>query len=1360
MAATEDEMAGAEDITVAEKGDVFAKGGESQPIFEGNREDGTLKQIFVELPQGKIITLSVHPDDTVKCLKSKIEEKKSIPVSDQYLRFETKPLEDNYTLKHYNVQKESTLSLSLRLRGGMDNGTTLALSTAGRKVRNDSGNKQGENRNSPVVSTPAVEHCTKRIFLVRHSIRADFTSLSQGMRWDRTWPDRAKSYEDKSVDVKFAQVQKDVNDTSYQPWRKNCCDAPLTNAGRVIASAVANQLPDDAEYRSSPFLRCRETVTKILEAKISDKPAIIDTSLTEHLNPEWFNKGVFEFMRKCHRPQEEDVKESLLKNYELAPENDRAYRNRACMVLNAIKNSKSKKDVVLVTHGGFVHNMLSIHAKAHNTTPLHCEKTIQYADVYTIEVSSNDPDYPILPLKAIVTGGAGFVGSHLCKALVKDGISVTVIDNEQRGSRLSVPSECTFIFADLLKPEACQRLIRNADVVFHLAACVGGVDAVSNIDKDCQMFKDTQKINLNVIDACNNPDNKIGRIIYASTACCYPLEKQNGDGTKLKEVDLFPANPESGYGWAKLMGEIYLWLTRKQLMYNIVRFHNLYGENMVYEGKSSQVVPALIRKAIMDDKGELRINGTGNEYRDFLYIDDAIAGLMAVLKSTNTDRDPLGIQFGSGEKTTINDLAETILEHFSTKKKVIPEPEKPKGDIGRYANIEKAQNKLGWKPQITLKAGIKNTVEDIKRRMEPVLAICLPITSRGVENPESDLKEVETGLPKSSRIYIGIDLDDSFYKDKSKEYFEKILDRPCHLTKFEPEKPAPIYRMYNNLAMLALKDKADFYVLWGDDIKVEHNIAGSCWLKKVVQKFKEYSENRGTPYGLGCVALNDTSSPGFPTFPVVHQSHIKLFGGFCPKDFINQDADPWVAQLYRRFGCFEFLKNVKITNEKGGTEAEPRYEKQHIDWKNELLSRSVTKVKQYYGSKIPDSCLTTTLDVVTPTHRINFEILNNIQKLKLPKNYSIMFIVIVDNPDISLKDKDRMRKLQWDYWPNVRVRFNEINLGASGSRNRGIEESAADWILFLDDDVDVSGTDLLIEYAKCIDKNGEKASGFVGKTIFPSPETPMQCGVKMSYITYFWTVADREMHPAWGVTANLVLRRTKARFHSDFIKTGGGEDIAICVDTERITGLPLLSAPGALALHPWWGENGVFSPWRFFNWTQGDGLLIDKYPNYTYYNFPNVIECTFFAVIIYQFLQGICSTSSTSCIKYIVWCWIIEIIMDIHHYAFIDVDVARKEGDNIIIRAYHSLYATWVKNHVELGHLWVQLKRYKMQNICKRFDWNCGKNSSAIQHEKRKAFTRFLFFVIVPCIYSYNTAFFSFCKDVTIAFVRLISVAI
>ena len=74
-----------------------------------------------------------------------------------------------------------------------------------------------------------------------------------------------------------------------------------------------------------------------------------------------------------------------------------------------------------------------------------------------------------------------------------------------------------------------------------------------------------------------------------------------------------------------------------------------------------------------------------------------------MLKSTNTDRDPLGIQFGSGEKTTGNDLAETILERFSTKKKVIPEPEKPKGDMGRYANIEKAQNKLGWKPQITLK---------------------------------------------------------------------------------------------------------------------------------------------------------------------------------------------------------------------------------------------------------------------------------------------------------------------------------------------------------------------------------------------------------------------------------------------------------------------------------------------------------------------------------------------------------------------------------------------------------------------------------------------------------------------------------
>ena len=119
---------------------------------------------------------------------------------------------------------------------------------------------------------------------------------------------------------------------------------------------------------------------------------------------------------------------------------------------------------------------------------------------------------------------------------------------------------------------------------------------------------------------------------------------------------------------------------------------------------------------------------------------------------------------------------------------------------------------------------------------------------------------------------------------------------------------------------------------------------------------------------------------------------------------------------------------------------------------------------------------------------------------------------IVDNPDISLKDKDRMRKLI-GLLAKCEIAFNEINLGASGSRNRGIEESAADWILFLDDDVDVSGTDLLIEYAKYIDKNG-KASGFVGK-LFSSPETPMRCGVQMSYITYFWTFGMK-MHLRGG----------------------------------------------------------------------------------------------------------------------------------------------------------------------------------------------------------------------------------------------------
>jgi hypothetical protein len=206
------------------------------------------------------------------------------------------------------------------------------------------------------------------------------------------------------------------------------------------------------------------------------------------------------------------------------------------------------------------------------------------------------------------------------------------------------------------------------------------------------------------------------------------------------------------------------------------------------------------------------------------------------------------------------------------------------------------------------------------------------------------------------------------------------------------------------------------------------------------------------------------------------------------------------------------------------------------------------------------------------------------------------------------------------------------------------------------------------------------------------------------------------------------------RFHPDFIKTGGGEDIAMCLDTVRYCGKPLLAAPKARALHPWWGEH--IDPKRFFNWTQGDGLLQYKYPHYTYLNYPNVIECSLFAFFFASVrLQRIKSEYG---ILWLLWIWVIEGAFDIHHYLFADTAIAAdRQG---LSRVLCSLDATLIKAYVEIGHAWVHLKRGRFDMLFRRFDWWCGLNQNAIEEERFKALIRFIFFIFPPCmlgVYSY-----------------------
>ena len=647
------------------------------------------------------------------------------------------------------------------------------------------------------------------------------------------------------------------------------------------------------------------------------------------------------------------------------------------------------------------------------------------------------------------------------------------------------------------------------------------------------------------------------------------------------------------------------------------------------------------------------------------------------------------------------------------------------------------------------------------------LAVCLPLTSRGCNS----LSDVEKRLKRlvldiSSHVFIGIDDNDPIYNmpDVSQVWFEEILDRPCYIRKFTDKesrkkdrngKMVPyIYGMYNLLIRDAYAAGLKYAVLWGDDIYTQNN----NWLPDVAEKFKKYDLA-----GLGVVALMDSTSPGIATFPVVNRKHVQIFNGFCPPQFINQDADPWVYAVYRRFNSSSFI-DVKIENQIGGTietGVEARYERAHLKkWRTSEIEPAVELISNATGMCSKKNKIVT-LDVITPTYRTNLNLLENIVRLKDAlddePDVSVKFIIIVDNPATNVRKE--LLNLSKEYAPFVLLRFNPVNIGAGCTRNRGLDESDAEHVLFLDDDVDVAqNPNLLLHYVDAIRKHKNDYCGFVGCTSFPKPFSIQEIGFIMSYCSFFWNVAERNPHPAWGVTANVCLKRSSVRFHDDFIKTGGGEDIQFCIDTQRCFKQKLFSVPDALVIHPYWKH---FSVKHFFNWTQGDGLLIDKYPEMVYFNYPTLPEMLLMEVLVWiGFLfYGMANEVeiTTNFWTYLTFCgWIIytiivEIGMDLYHYHFIDQKIAScsTEGENRMCRILGSLQATYTKNVVEAGHLWIHLKRGKLFNIGKRFDWNCGTDDKAVKSEVSKARMRFSLIMTFPMAIALQFLLFLFDNDFT-----------
>ena len=322
--------------------------------------------------------------------------------------------------------------------------------------------------------------------------------------------------------------------------------------------------------------------------------------------------------------------------------------------------------------------------------------------------------------KILVTGGAGFIGSHLVKRLVKQGHEVTVIDNLERGRVefiSDIITDIKMVYTDLTDYDECSRYFIGKDVVIHLASKVGGIGTY--LSKPYEVMNSNMKMDSNVLRGII--ENKIDTYFYASSAHIYPKELQTiADSPMIKESDAYPANPELSYGWAKLIGEKAIEsavVENDWMKVAIARFIGIYGPNQDFKLESGSVIPVFSHRAIKYPEVPFSVWGTGKETRSYCFIDDALDCIEKMIEAMDTKQLVGPYNVGRGDRISIEDIAKTVIEVSGKDIEVEWDTTKNTVIWGQWCDVTKAKEELGWEAQTSLKDGLTIVYNDIKQRV-------------------------------------------------------------------------------------------------------------------------------------------------------------------------------------------------------------------------------------------------------------------------------------------------------------------------------------------------------------------------------------------------------------------------------------------------------------------------------------------------------------------------------------------------------------------------------------------------------------------------------------------------------------------
>ncbi len=306
---------------------------------------------------------------------------------------------------------------------------------------------------------------------------------------------------------------------------------------------------------------------------------------------------------------------------------------------------------------------------------------------------------------ALVCGAGGFIGSHMVKRLKQEGFRIRGVD--QKLPEYSETAADDFMLGDLRDSRFSNSVIdQQFDEVYQFAANMGGAGFLFVGDNDADVMHNSCQINLNVLEACRNSGNK--KILYSSSACVYPKYNQEDPyNPYTEESSVYPAQPDSEYGWEKLFSErLYLAYHRNyNIDIRITRYHNIFGPEGSWNDGREKAPAALCRKvAEADNGGIIDVWGDGLQTRSFLYIDECLEATLRFMRS-----DWIGpVNIGSEEMVSINNLAKMIMQ-VAGKSLTINHIPGPVGVRGRNSDNRLYEKMLGWKVSAPLMKGLEKT---------------------------------------------------------------------------------------------------------------------------------------------------------------------------------------------------------------------------------------------------------------------------------------------------------------------------------------------------------------------------------------------------------------------------------------------------------------------------------------------------------------------------------------------------------------------------------------------------------------------------------------------------------------------------